>query len=115
MSGDREATSEQSSSICEGTGYDEVYSSGHGPKEGLTQSPERESSAHSLDDEEEEDYEANGGKDGEEVEETEGGEERRGKMRKKRVMKGVTKKVMSQLTKRTEEVVGLSFFQKYGQ
>ena len=76
MSSDREATSEQSSSIREGAGYDEVYSSGHGPKEGLTQSPEREPSAHSPDDEEEEDYEANGGEDGEEVEETEGGEER---------------------------------------
>ena len=36
MSGDREATSEQSSSVCEGAGYDEVYSSGNGPEEGLS-------------------------------------------------------------------------------
>ena len=57
MSGDREATSEQSSSICEGVGYDEVYPSGRGPDEGLTWSPEREPSAHSPDDKKEEDYE----------------------------------------------------------
>ena len=34
MSGDREAMSEQSSSIREGMGYDKVYSSGHWPEEG---------------------------------------------------------------------------------
>ena len=39
----------------------------------------------------------------------------RGKMKRKRVMKGVTKKVTSRLTKWTEEAIGLSFFQKYGQ
>ena len=53
MSSDREATSEQSSLVCEGAGYNEVYPSGHGPKEGLSWSSEREPSAHSPDDEEE--------------------------------------------------------------
>ena len=63
MLGGSEATSEQLSSVCEGVGYDEVYPSGHGPNEGLTWSPEREPSAHSPDDEKEEDYEADGGKE----------------------------------------------------
>ena len=35
-------------------------------------------------------------------------------MRRKRVMKGVTKKVTSQLTRWMEEAVDLLFFQKYG-
>ena len=69
MSGDREATSEQSSSVREGAGYDKVYKSGHGPKEGLSQSSERELSTHSLIDEEE-DY------DKEEIEEREGDEDK---------------------------------------
>ena len=64
MSRDREATSEQSLLVCEGVGYDEVFLSSHGPKEGLSWSSEREPSTHSLVDEEE-DY------DGEEVEERE--------------------------------------------
>ena len=72
MLGGSEATSEQLSSVYEGVGYDEVYPSGRGPNEGLTWSPEREPSAHSPDDEKEEDYEADGGKNGEEVEEGEG-------------------------------------------
>ena len=50
MSGDREATSDQSSSVCEGVSYDEVYSSGHRPGEGLSWSLEREPSAYSPDD-----------------------------------------------------------------
>ena len=64
MSGDREATSEQSSSVYDGAGYDEVYPLGYRPEEGSSWSSEREPSAHSLVDEEE-DY------DGEEVEERE--------------------------------------------
>ena len=36
MSGDREATSEKSSSVREGAGYDKVYLSGHEPVEDLT-------------------------------------------------------------------------------
>ena len=52
-------------------GYDEIYLSGRGPEEGLIWSPEREPSAHSPNDEKEEDYEANGGEDKEEVEEEE--------------------------------------------
>ena len=67
MSGDRKATSERSSSVLKGVGYVEVYPSGHGLEEGLSQSSKREPSAHSPDDEEE-NY------DGEEVEEREGGE-----------------------------------------
>ena len=68
MSGDREATSEQSSLVLEGVGYVEVYPSGHGLKEGLSQSSKKEPSAHSPNDEEE-NY------DGEEVEEREGDED----------------------------------------
>ena len=48
MSGGREATSEQSSSVREGAGYDEVYPSGHESKEDLSWSPAREPSTHSL-------------------------------------------------------------------
>jgi len=47
MSGGREATSEQSSSIREGVGYDEVYPSGRELEEDLTWSLARELSAHS--------------------------------------------------------------------
>ena len=68
MLGDREATSEQSSSVYEGAGYDEVYPSSHRPKEGLSWSSKGEPSTYSPIDEEE-DY------DGEEVEEREGDED----------------------------------------
>ena len=64
MSGDREATSEQSSSVHEGAGYNEVYPLGYRPEDGSSWSSEREPSAHSFVDEEE-DY------DEEEVEEKE--------------------------------------------
>ena len=57
MSGDREETSEQSSSVREGAGYDEVYSLGKEPEEDVTWSLEREPSAHSFAEEEEEEYE----------------------------------------------------------
>ena len=67
MSRDSEATSEQSS-VCEGVGYNEVFLLGHGPKEGLSWSSEREPSVHSPVDEEE-DY------DGEEVKERDGDED----------------------------------------
>ena len=56
MSGDREAMSEQSSSVCKGAGYDEVFLSMHEPKEDLTRSPEREPSAHSSTEREDEEY-----------------------------------------------------------
>ena len=46
MSGDREAISEQSSSIREG--YDEIYPLGHEPKEDVTWSPERDPSTYSF-------------------------------------------------------------------
>ena len=68
MSSDREATSEQSSSVHEGVGYDEVYLSGHRPKEGFSLSSKREPSAHSFDDKER-------SYDGVEVEEREGEED----------------------------------------
>ena len=44
----KEATSEQLS-VREGAGYDEVFQTGHEPKEGLSWLLERETSAHSLD------------------------------------------------------------------
>ena len=48
MSRDSEATSELSSSVREGAGYNEVFPSGHGPKKGLSSSSERDLSAHSI-------------------------------------------------------------------
>ena len=75
MSGDREAMSEQSSSICKSAGCDEVYPSGREPMEDLTWSPKREQSAHSLAEEEEEykrDEEEGKEEDEEEEEEEEG-------------------------------------------
>ena len=68
MSGGRKATSEQSSSVREGTGYDVVYLSRHEPKEDLTQSPARESSAHPPT-EGEEGYEEDEGEEGDKGEE----------------------------------------------
>ena len=53
MSGDREATSEKSSSVREGAGYDEVYLSGYELVEDLTWSLERELFSHSPTKEEE--------------------------------------------------------------
>jgi len=47
MSGGREATSEQSSSICQSAGYDEVYPSGHEPDKDLSWSLAKEPSAQS--------------------------------------------------------------------
>ena len=47
MLGDSEATSEQSSLVCEGAGYDEVFPLGHGLEEGLSWSSERDLFAHS--------------------------------------------------------------------
>ena len=48
MSGGREVTSEQSSLICEGVSYDQVYPLGCELEEDLTWSPARESSAYSF-------------------------------------------------------------------
>ena len=75
MSGDREAMSKQSSSICKGTGYDEVYPLGHVLEEGLSQSSEREPSANSPNDVEESydgEEEGEGGEDEEHEEDCEG-------------------------------------------
>ena len=69
ISRDREATSEQSSLVCEGASYNEVYPSSHRPDEGLPWSSRKESSAYSSVNEDE-DY------DGEEVEEREGDEDK---------------------------------------
>lgn len=71
MSGDREAMSEQSSSIYEGVGYNEVYLSGRELEEDVTWFQERELSAHSLVEAKEEEDE-----EGEEGEEEEEGDER---------------------------------------
>ena len=70
MSGDSEATSERSLSVCKGAGYDEVYPSGHGPEEGSSRFLEREPSAHSLDDEE--DFDGEGIEEEDEYDEEEG-------------------------------------------
>ena len=72
-------TSEQLSSVRKGAGYDKVYASSRGPEEGSTWSPEREPSTHSPNDEEEEDYEADGGEDGEEEEDGEKREDEGGR------------------------------------
>ena len=63
MSGDKETTSEQSSSVHDGARYDEVYPLGYRPEEGSSWSSEREPSAHSLVDEEE-DYDGKVDEDG---------------------------------------------------
>ena len=47
MSGGKDATSEQSSLVREGTGYDKVYKLGREPEEDLSCSSTREPSAHS--------------------------------------------------------------------
>ena len=79
MSGDKEVTSEQSPSICEGVGYDEIYLLRCELEKYVTQSLKREPSAHSPAKEEEEEYEEDeeGEEegDGEEEEEVEGEEE----------------------------------------
>ena len=82
MSGDREVTSEQSLLVHEGAGYDEIYPSGHGLEEGLSWLSEREPSAHSPTNEEEnydgkEVEEGEGEEHGDEYEEGEGDEEER--------------------------------------
>ena len=51
---DREAMSELSQLVCEGAGYDEVFSSRREPEEDSPPSPERELSTQSLSDENEE-------------------------------------------------------------
>lgn len=50
---DKEATSELSSSVNEGAGYDEFYLSRHEPEKDFPRSSERELSTHSLNDEKE--------------------------------------------------------------
>ena len=70
MSRDREATSEQSSSVCEGADYDEVYSSGHGSEEGLSWLSERKPSTHSPDDKE--DFDGEGVEEEDEYDEGKG-------------------------------------------
>ena len=69
MSSDSEATSEQLLSVHEGAGYNDIYPLGCGPEKGLTWSLERETSGHSPDDGDEEDYEADGGEDDKKEEE----------------------------------------------
>lgn len=54
MLGGREATSEQSLLVCEGTGYGEVYLLVRQPEEDVTWSLERDSFTHSPTEEEEE-------------------------------------------------------------
>ena len=66
----KEVTSEQSL-VCEGVGYDEVFQIGHMPEEGLSWSSERETSAHSPDEE----VESCVGEGGEEEEEIDKGED----------------------------------------
>ena len=74
MSGDIEATSDQSS-VREGAGYDEVYPSGHEPEEDLTWSLKRDPSAHSPAEEEKECEEEEEGEEEEEDNEEERGDE----------------------------------------
>ena len=109
MSGDREAISEQSPSVCEGAGCDELYPYGHEYKEYLTSSPERELSAHSFVKEGEEYEEDEGGAMGDEDEEGKGKEKARGMMR---ATKGwLTRKGN---VKRLVTILGPSSFPLYG-
>ena len=75
---DRKATSELSSSVREGVGYDEIYPSEHEPKEYFLWSLEREPSTHSFSDEEEEEDEGDEYGEGDEDEEDEEDEEDKG-------------------------------------
>ena len=81
MSGDNEATGEQSS-VCEGAGYDEVFLLGHGPKEGLSWSSEREPSVYSpVDEKEDYNREEVKERDGDEDEYDEGEGENEGELK----------------------------------
>ena len=81
MSGDNEATGEQSS-VCEGSGYDEVFLLGHGPKEGLSWSSEREPSVYSpVDEKEDYNREEVKERDGDEDEYDEGEGENEGELK----------------------------------
>ena len=73
MSGNREVTSEQLSSVHEGAGYNKVYPLGCRPMEDLTWFPKWESSTHSPTEEEKEEYEEDEEEEEEEDEE-EGGD-----------------------------------------
>ena len=76
MSIGRKATSKQSTSVHEGTGYNEIYLSGHEPMEDFTWSPKREPSTHSPTEEEEYIGDEGDGEEGEEEEEEGDKEER---------------------------------------
>ena len=76
MSSGRKATSEQSSSIHEGAGYNEIYLSRCEPMEDFTCSPKREPSAHSPTKEEEYIGDEGDGEEGVEEEEEGDKEER---------------------------------------
>ena len=81
MSGDNEATGEQSS-VCEGAGYDEVFLLGHGPKEGLSWSSEREPSIYCpVDEKEDYNREEVKERDGDEDEYDEGEGENEGELK----------------------------------
>lgn len=56
MLDNREVTSEQTSLVCKGVGYDKIYLSWHKPVEDFTWSLEKESFVHSPAKEEEEEY-----------------------------------------------------------
>ena len=83
---------EQLLSVHEEAGYDEVYPSGYGPKEGSSQSSEREPFAHSPN--EKEDFDKKGVKEKEEYDE--------GKGR----MKSMRGKVTGERMRVTEEFLG---------
>ena len=76
MSIGRKVTSEQSSSVHEGKGYNEIYQSGHEPMEDFTWSPEREPSTHSPTEAKEYIGDEGDGEEGEEEEEEGDKEER---------------------------------------
>ena len=79
MSGDSEATSELSSSVYEGAGYDKVFLLGYRLEEGLSWSSKKDSSAYSpIDKEEDYDEEKVEEREGDEDEYDEGGGENEG-------------------------------------
>lgn len=89
MSSDREVMNEQSSSVREGTGYDEVYPFRCEPKEDVSCSPKREPSAHSLAEEKDEEYEEDEGEvEGDEDEEGKEEEEEEGEENDEKVDRG---------------------------
>ena len=111
MSGGRKTTSEQSSSVQEGTDYEEVYLSGREPKKHLTWSLTKELSPHSPA-KGEEGYEEDKGEKGDEREEGDNKEGRGDDDEEDESDEGSEKD--NDRSVEPVATLGLSFYQVYG-